>query len=187
VVDIWLLLRTCIQNGFILKSAKTISNNDFERLVKTDCRPEKYDVLIAKDGSYLKHVFVWNHDIDVVLLSSIAILRPNLKEILPYFFSLILKQDSTKSMMSGYVSGSALPRIILKDFKKMKLIIPDFSLIKKFESIAEPIYCQINSLNKQLEKLEIVRDKLLSRLISGRLSVDNLDIHSPPSMVTPKD
>ncbi|WP_442946566.1 hypothetical protein [Nostoc sp. 'Peltigera malacea cyanobiont' DB3992] len=38
-------------------------------------------------------------------------------------------------MMSGYVSGSALPRIILNDFKKMKLIIPPLDILQKFESI----------------------------------------------------
>lgn len=174
-------------HGFTFKSIKTISEQDFERLAKSDCKPLKNDVLIAKDGSYLKHVFVWNHDYEVVILSSIAILRPNLKKILPYFLSLVLKQESTKSMMSGYVSGSALPRIILKDFKKMKLLIPEINLIKKLESTVEPIYKNINRLDRQIEYLEIARDRLISRLISEKLSVKDLDIQFPPSMQDEQD
>jgi len=107
--------------------------------------------------------------------------------VLPYFLSLVLKQDSTKSMMSGYVSGSALPRIILKDFKKMNLLIPEFNLIKQFESIAEPLFHEINILDRQVEKLEITRDKLLSRLISGKLPVESIDIQFSPSMQNEQD
>jgi type I restriction enzyme, S subunit len=59
-------------NGFALDSMKTISKADFRKLEKADCKPLKNDILIAKDGSYLKHVFVWNHDLEVVLLSSIG-------------------------------------------------------------------------------------------------------------------
>ena len=169
-------------NGFSLKTMRTISDSDFESLKKGDCQPQKNDILIAKDGSYLKHVFVWDHDYEVVILSSIAILRSNPNEVLPYFLSLVLRQDSTKSMMSGYVSGSALPRIILKDFKKMKLLIPDFGLMSDFETHIAPFYQSINLANRKIERLEEARDKLLPRLLSGKLSVEDLGIRFPPSI-----
>lgn len=164
--------------GFDIGSAKRISDVDFDKLVKSDCQPLFGDVLIAKDGSYLKHVFVWTEDYEVVLLSSIAILRPAPTKILPYFFALTLKQDSTKEMMAGYVSGSALPRIILSDFKKMKILVPDMPLLKRFEEIISPLYQQIQILLKQSEKLTTLRDLLLPRLISGKLSVENLELLS---------
>lgn len=168
--------------GFNKNTMKTISEKDFESLVKSDCQPKKNDILIAKDGSYLKHVFVWSDNYDVVLLSSIAILRPDLKKVSPLFLSMMLRQPSTKSMMSGYVSGSALPRIILKDFKKMELMIPAHSVMDKFESIISPIYKNIKNLDASNEKLSSLKEMLLPRLISGNLSVENLDIQFPPSM-----
>jgi type I restriction enzyme S subunit len=170
------------EHGFNLETVKTISENDFEALKRADCQPLKNDVLIAKDGSYLKHVFVWNYDYEIVILSSIAILRPNLSQIRPYFFAQVLKQDSTKTMMSGYVSGSALPRIILNDFKKMHLLIPTGDLIDQFEEVVAPIYESIQTAIRQNETLVTTRDKLLPRLISGRLSVEQLDIQFPPGM-----
>lgn len=169
--------------GFNKNTMKTISEKDFESLVKSDCQPKKNDILIAKDGSYLKHVFVWSDNYDVVLLSSIAILRPDLKKVSPLFLSMMLRQPSTKSMMSGYVSGSALPRIILKDFKKMELMIPAHSVMDKFESIISPIYKNIKNLDASNEKLSSLKEMLLPRLISGKLSVENLDIQFPPSML----
>ena len=170
-------------NGFSRLSMKTISDQDFENLEKSDCKPLKGDVLIAKDGSYLKHVFVWEDDFDVVILSSIAILRPNLKKIMPRFMAMMLRQESTKSMMSGYVSGSALPRIILKDFKRMKLLLPTPELMEQFENVAATLFRRIKIMGVQNEILATTRNSLLSRLISGKLDVENLNIQFPPSML----
>ena len=44
--------------GFIYNDCKFISEEDYQNLVKADCKPKLNDLLIAKDGSYLKHVFV---------------------------------------------------------------------------------------------------------------------------------
>ncbi len=168
--------------GFDLSGAREISEADFERLARSNCRPEQGDVLIAKDGSYLKHVFVFSGDQEVVILSSIAILRPALDRVLPHFFAQVLRQDSTKAMMAGYVSGVAVPRIILKDFKKMKLLIPDMGLMRRYEDLVTDIYQQVKVLLESNQRLSQCRDLLLNRLISGKLRVDDLDIQFPPSM-----
>lgn len=47
-------------NGFSFDNMKIISEEDFKKLQKSDCVPMINDILIAKDGSYLKHVFVWS-------------------------------------------------------------------------------------------------------------------------------
>ena len=169
-------------HGFSIENIKTISERDFKRLKKSDCMPMRNDVLIAKDGSYLKHVFVWNYDMEIVILSSIAILRPNKKMITPHFLALTLKQGATKSMMSGYVSGSALPRIILNDFAKMKLLVPSIRVLNEFENITNSIFVYINVLILKNSNLKKSRDLLFSRLLSGKLSVENLDIKFPPGM-----
>jgi len=65
--------------GFELSDCRRISEDNYQELVRNDCRPLAGDVLIAKDGSYLKHIFVVEDDLDLVILSSIAILRPNEK------------------------------------------------------------------------------------------------------------
>ena len=108
-------------NGFSYENCKYIDLETYKVLERNDCRPLKNDILIAKDGSYLKCVFKVKEDMDACILSSIAILRPNVKVIDPDYFVYLLRTKSIKSAMASYVSGSALPRIILSDFKKMKL------------------------------------------------------------------
>ncbi|MFZ3382891.1 MAG: restriction endonuclease subunit S, partial [Candidatus Methanoperedens sp.] len=75
------------QWGFDISQCRKIAKEDYEELIRNDCKPLKGDVLIAKDGSYLKHIFVTEKELELVILSSIAIIRPN-NQILPHVLSL---------------------------------------------------------------------------------------------------
>lgn len=55
-------------------------------------------------------------------------------------------------------------------------------LVDSFENNARPIDVQIESIGHSIAILTQTRDLLLPRLISGKLSVDDLDIQFPPSM-----
>lgn len=158
--------------GINLSSCRRISDDDFERLVRNDCKPRKNDVLIAKDGSYLKHTFVIDEEIDLVILSSIAILRPN-ENINPNLLALYLKQPEIKQRMKGFVSGAALPRIILQDFRQFKTLVPPIELQNEWTKLAEPMLNSCRSLVRKNEVLKRTRDLLLPKLISGEIDVSN--------------
>ena len=66
-----------LRDGLIdTKSCAKISTEDFDKLSKNGCQPILGDVLFSKDGTVGK-VAVVDEDIQFVVLSSIAILRPN--------------------------------------------------------------------------------------------------------------
>ena len=52
----------------------------------------------------------------------------------------------------------------------------------KFSEFIEPIFQKIDSLEEANDVLTKTHDLLLPRLISGKLSVEDLDIQFPPSM-----
>ena len=155
--------------GFLMDQCRKISEDDYANLVRSDCKPRKNDVLIAKDGSYLKHTFVVGEEHDLVILSSIAILRPN-KRIQPNVLNFILRDPQIKARMEGYVSGVALPRIILKEFRKFEILVPPAAIQREWCDYVDPIVemCRkLDSYNKWLRK---ARDLLLPRLISGEVA-----------------
>ncbi len=158
-------------------SCRHISEVDFGLLVKNHCRPAVNDILIAKDGSYLKHVFVVVEDRNIVLLSSIAILRPDMTKILPHVLCMNLRQPETKTRLSGYVSGVAIPRIVLKDFAKFLLTRPPPQVQVDYESITKPMMKTLHVLQKKNRELRQTRDLLLPKLISGEADVSELDIN----------
>jgi len=60
--------------------------------------------------------------------------------------------------------------------------VPDEKTLKRFTDIVEPFLQKIKAMYKSNFKLQQSRDLLLSRLISGKLPVEGLDIRFPPNM-----
>lgn len=144
-----LSVKDMIDNGFDYSGCKYVSEDDYIDLARADCKPLKNDVLIAKDGSYLKHVFVIKKEIDQAILSSIGILRPNLNKIDPQYLKYYLHTKSVKETVSKkYVSGSALPRIILKNFGEIEVIYTDLTEQSKIAKILSDLDVKIELNNK---------------------------------------
>lgn len=136
--------------GFNYSSCKRISAEDFNTLKANDCIPQKGDVLVAKDGSFLKQIFVCNETREEAILSSIAIFRPNPEYVIPEFLCYILKSPKVYNYIAqNCVSGSALPRIVLKAFKDVEVSIPSIDIQKWIISKLTHIDQKIQ-LNRQI-------------------------------------
>ena len=126
--------------NFDMYNCKHISEEDYIKLLAQDCVPKKNDILVAKDGSYLKEIFVNEIEDKKAILSSIAIFRPNLNIVNPYFLCYLLKSPEISNYTKeNCVSGSAIPRIVLKDFKKIELDIPEICIQNKIVKILKKI------------------------------------------------
>ena len=140
---------------FDFSSCKNISNEDFCKMRQNDCIPQVGDVLVAKDGSYLKEIFCCKEYRDIAILSSIAIFRPNQNIILPDFLCYLLKTPFIFNYISkNCVSGSALPRIVLKSFKDVCIPVPDLFTQSEIAGILSSLDAKIETNNKLNEKLE---------------------------------
>lgn len=68
--------------------------------------------------------------------------------------------------------------------KFQQVILPDKDLMQKFHDIVLPMHKQIATLGTQNAKLREIRDRLLPRLISGKLQVKSSEIESEESSST---
>ncbi|PCJ15145.1 MAG: type I restriction endonuclease subunit S [Candidatus Cloacimonadota bacterium] len=144
--------------GIDLSNARLIEINEFNKLVKQGCQPIVGDVVIAKDGnSALDTVCTIDYPIDAVLLSSVAILRPDQKLLdsryLKYYFNCKTVLDYLKS---NFISGAAIPRVVLRDFKKANINLPPLKTQKKIAHILGTLDEKIelnNKMNKSLETM----------------------------------
>ena len=163
--------------GFNSSSCKHITEEEFHKMQKNDCVPRLNDILVAKDGSYLKEIFICSEEKDEAILSSIAIFRPNTEIIMPEILLYLLKQPSVRrDVGDNYVSGSALPRIVLKDFKKYTFLLPPMTEQLKIGSILHTIRMQTKANIDEIQHLSALRDTLLPRLMSGELDVSDLEL-----------
>jgi type I restriction enzyme, S subunit len=142
--------------GLNLNSARHISEDDFQKLVKQGCKPLLGDVLIAKDGNTaLDTVCVQRENEDVVLLSSVAILRPNTDDIIPEFLKFYFSNKPTISYLkTNFISGAAIPRVILKDFKKAIISLPSITEQKSIATVLGTLDDKIENNRKMNETLE---------------------------------
>ncbi len=79
-------------------------------------------------------------------------------------------------------NGAIFNSVGKDELRVFKIFLPPCSLVESFENLASIIDKQITVLLRSLENLDKTKNMLLPRLISGKLSVENLDIQFPPSM-----
>ena len=142
---------------FDFSNCKKISYEDYLKMERDGCVPQIGDVLVAKDGSYLKEIFICKEQREIALLSSIAIFRPNSQLIDSRFLCYCLKSPRVYNYISlNCVSGSALPRIILKDFKGVNMRVPSLDDQRRIVSILSSLDRKIelnNKINADLEEM----------------------------------
>ncbi|MDD8017639.1 MAG: restriction endonuclease subunit S [Bacteroidota bacterium] len=142
--------------GINLDSCRLISESDFDSLVKYGCKPEKGDILVAKDGATaLDTVCEVKNSINVVLLSSVAILRPNTKKVTSSFLRYYMDSPVTRNYLKGgFITGAAIPRIVLEDFKRSKIVFPSIKKQNEITSILSAYDDLIENNSRRIKILE---------------------------------
>ena len=75
-----------------------------------------------------------------------------------------------------------MPRADWDFLNKTEISLPPKKMLETFNSFCEPVIEKIFYHLDQIDMLCKFKESLLPRLILGELSVDELDIHYPPSM-----
>lgn len=96
-----------------------------------------------------------------------------------YLFYFLRATFATEDIIGN---GAIFNSVGKEELAKFPVLTPDDGLVKQFQSTAVEIDKQIEILSKAVEKLSRMRELLLPRLISGKLSVESLDIQFPPGM-----
>lgn len=82
-----------------------------------------------------------------------------------------LKEWSLNRQFFDAVTGSAQPQVTVDSLKLISLPKPDKETLEKFTNLLMPIYNEIEANTTECEKLVILRDTLLPKLMTGEISV----------------
>jgi type I restriction enzyme, S subunit len=120
---------------------------------------------------------------NLIVSTGFAVISP--KKNIPYsFLHLATTSNVFVEHISNVAKGSAYPAAGKEDFENSEILIPPQELLSNFHSSCEPMLKHKQILAERNKILKQTRDRLLTRLISGKLSVEDLDIQFPPSMTT---
>ncbi len=132
-------------------------------------------------------VAIVEENINAVFASYLIKINYDPKLVMPYYLFYTLRSDYYADFYSNAHSGATRGSINGGLIGGTNIPLPPYELMQKFNSEVSPLRTNIRVLCKLNENLEQNRDKLLSRLISGKLSVESLYIHHPPSMQNEQD
>ncbi len=137
---------------------------------------ENGDVLMLMDGARSGLVFRGKRGVVGSTFARIAV-EPLYRDVVYEFLR------ATREHIVSNNTGSAIPHANKEFIHRLVMFLPENeALIEKFNALYRSLFDQTLHLVSQNELLSRSRDALLPRLISGKLSVENLDIQFPPSM-----
>jgi type I restriction enzyme S subunit len=139
------------------------------------------DVVIARMADPGK-VAIVEQDVNAVFASYLIKIAFDRGQVTPYYLFYTLRTEAYSGYFSGANSGATRGSINGTLIGNTKIIVPNRALLDRFEAVIRPIRAQLNNHLRGIEMLSQTRDRLLPRLISGKLSVENLDIQFPPGM-----
>ena len=115
----------------------TFVSQEHHREIFKRCDPRKGDVLYIKDGATTGLAKVNSLPFEFSMLSSLALLRPNLKKLLPQFLEACLNFPSMFKAITSQMKGGAIQRLTIDRIKELTVVVPPLPLQQKFASLVE--------------------------------------------------
>lgn len=169
----------CIRNGGVDLSAA----RQHDTKVPAEKIIQHADVLINSTGvGTLGRVSIIEFEPDNLTCDThVTICRADSKKVSPYFFACTVArlEQHFENLAVGSTGQTELGK---DDIAKVKILLPPADLQTEFAKRISSFWMIKISLTETLKNLAEQRDQLLTRLISGKLLVDQLDIQFPPSM-----
>lgn len=143
---------------------KRVAASDYSDLKRNGCAPRRGDVLFSKDGTVGKVALV-DTDEEFVVLSSLAILRPDPSKIDSRFLSYSLQTPAFLAEALGLKTGVAIRRVILKNLKSILVPLPPLEEQQRIVAALDKAFAAISTATANAEKnLANARDLLQAGL-----------------------
>lgn len=150
-----------LNNGIIdFIGCKRINTESYQELARNGCKPEKNDVLFSKDGTVGKTAYI-DYEREFVVLSSLAIIRPDLNQVLPEYLYKILSTDYFIKKAIDNKTGVAIRRIVLKTLKTILIPLPD---LERQKEIAEILNNEKKLIDNNEQLIKIYEQKIKDRI-----------------------
>ncbi len=161
------------RKSVLLDQWSTVASVDSDKL-----RFVEGDILFGKIRPYL-HKIVLSHVTGACSTDTI-VLRPIKKDYTGLLLFTVFS-DTFVDLATTASKGTKMPRADWAFLKKLEIKVPSDSLLRQFSSIFETLFAEMVTLAKMNGNLLKSRDLLLPRLISGKLSLEGLDLPSNDS------
>ncbi len=179
------------EKGIIALSAKSIKNGRLVNLEKANRVDEelysiwmkdelKYgDILLTSEAPLGELYFLATND-KYCLSQRLFAIRADKKQIIPEVLYMYLKTPQVMENLLNRATGTTVTGIRQSELRKVSIIKPDNKIQMKFQDMIINILRKVNVAEKENEKLSLLRNFLLPKLMSGEIRVP-LDLEGEAS------
>ncbi len=154
-----------------------IDNSEIEKYLL-----QEGDILVARTGATVGYAKRINKLHPKSIFASFLVRLKPKKFTDNIFLGIAVDSDTFKQFINSFLTGAAQPQANAQIMKLFLLLYPNIELILKFNKVIEPFLDLKEKLYLENNKLIQTRNNLLPRLITGKLSIEDLDIKFPSSM-----
>jgi type I restriction enzyme S subunit len=120
----------------------------------------------------------------VISLDAVRLIPHNINNTFLYAY---MRYSGFSDFIKEFANGTNVLHLKPELITKQKIIVPQREIQGKFAFNVSPLYAEADLISDSNKRLVELRNALLTRLISGKLSVENLDIQFPPEMMDKLD
>lgn len=157
---------------------------DEERLgfVKSEVATEKNkfklslgDLVIGMTGYVGETSLIPDSKESIYLNQRVGVFREKYGSYIHTFTWALSKTGVIKSHCETYAKGSAQLNVSIKEIGQMKVIVPSSELLSSFANTISPIINKVVGNDANSKTLEKIRNALLPRLISGKITIEKAE------------
>ena len=159
--------------GVDVISPNKISESDYNK-VNERSKVNTNDILFSMIGTVGLVSLIIEEEINFAI-KNVGLFKTSNCPQYKYYLLCYLKSKNTTQHIERHLAGSTQKYISLTELRKMPITIPNAVDINKFNDLVTPLFTLIIENVKENKVLTTIRDSLLPKLISGELSVSNID------------
>jgi len=139
-------------------SLKT-TQETYDYMVKTGCRPNRGDVLFSKDGTVGETAIV-TEEHNFVVASSLVIITPQLSVITPSYLAYIFASRPAQEQAASFMRGAGLPRLSVGNLARLEVLVPPLDEQRAFADYLDRETARIDMLIQEQQRLiEMLRER----------------------------
>lgn len=155
----------------------TFVSKDVHDEIYSRCDVQYGDVLYIKDGATTGIATVNTIEEPFSLLSSVAVLRPDKKQIMAEYMVYNLNSSKTKAMMINNMSGNAITRLTLSKIKTASITVCSLDEQTEIVRILDDLLAKEQQAKEAaegvLEQIDLIKKAILARAFRGELGTND--------------
>lgn len=164
------------ETGIDLTSITFVSKDAHDEIYSR-CDVQYGDVLYIKDGATTGIATVNTIEEPFSLLSSVAVLRPDKKQIMAEYMVYNLNSSKTKAMMINNMSGNAITRLTLSKIKTAQITVCSLDEQAEIVRLLDNLLAKEQQVKEAaegvMEQIDLLKKAILARAFRGELGTND--------------